>query len=253
MKKYGLFLCILFVILLSSCQPQQVTIVVTATPEPTTQPISTATPTIEPTPTPDGQIFRDDFTTELQPGWEWFNENSNTWDITQQGWLRITSEDQCLISNHYQNNLLMRDAPVNGNFKIDTQVEADTTSNFQQASIFIYEDDGNYFTINRGYCDICPPKGDAIFSDYMYKDKADYFNGRVTDADLVYLRLAVNRDRKEIIAYYATEPDKWVQLRKIPLNITINKIGLGTANCDGGSYSDSLVALFDYFVVSALE
>jgi hypothetical protein len=41
----------------------------TATEEPTVTPAPTYTPTIEPTATPIGQVFRDDFTGSLQPGW----------------------------------------------------------------------------------------------------------------------------------------------------------------------------------------
>ena len=253
MKKIGLVFVFLSFIMLVSCQAKEEVIIITATPEPTLAPTSTSVPTLEPTPTPLGQIFRDDFNQELQPGWEWFNENSNLWKITQQGWLQIRGEDESLLNDHFQNNLLMQNAPVEGNFKIDVLVDANTVSNFQQASIFIYEDDGNYFSINRGYCDVCKTRGNGIYSDYMYKNKMISFNGRAINVNKVYLRIVVNRDKNELIAYYAIEPDKWNQLRKIPLKINISKVGLGVSNCESGGNSDNLLALYDYFEISVLE
>lgn len=261
MKKFALFFSALLAFCtLIACQPREQIIVVTSTPEPTTTPEPTAipsptlTPTSEPTPTPLGQIFHDEFNQMLQPGWMWINENSKNWGISEQGWLRIKSEDLCLLNEHFQNNLLMRSAPVEGNFKIDTLVNANTSGNFQQASIYIFEDEANYFSINRGYCDLCPPKGDGIYSDYMYKNKWSFpFNGRSIEIDKVYLRIVVNRDKKELITYYAIEPDEWIQLRKAPLVFTINQVGLGSSNCEQGENSDNLVALFDYFEISAVD
>lgn len=260
MKKFALIFSVMLVSsVLIACQAKEQIVVVTATPEPTTTPEPTAipsptlTPTPEPTPTPLGQIFHDDFNQTLQPGWMWLNENSKNWGIIEQGWLRIKSEDLCLLNEHFQNNLLMLSAPVEGNFEIVTLVDANTTGNFQQASIYIFEDEGNYFSINRGYCDLCPTKGNGIFSDYMYKNKWPSFNGRSIDTDKVYLRIVVNRDKKEMITYYAVEPDKWIQLRKVPLVIAINQVGLGSSNCDQGENSENLVTLFDYFEISALD
>ena len=210
-------------------------------------------PTIEPTPTPFGQIFRDDFTESLQPRWIWLNENLKNWDFTEQGWLRIKSEDLCLYDDSYQNNLLMRNPPADEKFIIEAHIIANAASNFQQAGIYLFEDEDNFFSVLRGYCDICPFKGKGIGSDYKINSKRTNFNGRAINIDDVYLRIAVNYNKKEIIAYYATELDQWIQLRKIPITFNINQVGLGASNCDPDESYNNLVALFDYFEISILE
>ncbi len=243
-----------------SCQAEEPIVEATATTEPTAAveptviPSPTFTPTTEPTATPIGQVFRDDFTESLQPGWIWLNENPANWEITEEGWFRIESEDLALLGDHYQNNLLMINVPADINFRVDAHVNAATTSNFQQASIFLFEDEDNYFSVNRGYCDLCSPKGSGIYSDYMFKGEMSFsFKGRAIDTDDVYLRITVNRETKTLIAYYAVEPDQWIQLRRIPLLYDINLVGLGSANSDNGTFDDNLIALFDYFEISILE
>ena len=247
-----------FMFVLASCQTEQQVIVVTATPEPTDIPTATEppapTPTTAPTlePTPEGQIFYDGFDGELKPDWEVVNENSLKWAFSD-GWLKIVAEDNCLLHEPFQRNMFLLYAPEES-FVIETLVKADADTNFQQASIYVMEDDSNYFTINRGYCQPCSPKGAGLYSDYSYKSEMSGFNGRVYKDEMVYLRIAVNRDRKEIIAYYSEDGEKWTQLRKIPLVINVNQIGLGASNCDSSvSSDDDLVAEFDYFEVKELE
>ncbi len=189
----------------------------------------------------------------MQPGWNWINENPENWKLTESGWLWMKSDDMCLLNERFQNNLLMRMAPAEGNYRIETYVNANTTANFQQASLYLFEDESNYFSINRGFCDLCPPRGDGIFSDYMYKNKWNSFNGRGISEAKVWLRIDVNRDKKQIIAYYATEEGNWVQLRKVPLSLNISQVGLGTSNCEQFGNEINLLSVFDYFVVSQME
>lgn len=259
MKKMQFIFVLLSFVMLISCQADEKVVVVTATPEPTLAPTKTvvptqtAVPTLEPTPTPQGQIFYDDFNKTLQPEWEMLNENTLKWAFTNDGWLKIVAEDTCLLDEHFQKNMLVQYAPE-GNFMIETLVQADPDTNFQQAAIYVIEDDNNYFSINRGYCQPCAPKGSGLYSDYSYKGEwGSSFGGRAYKDELVYLRIAVNRDKKEIIAFYSSDGEKWTQLRKIPLVINVNQIGLGTSNCDQDNIDDNLVAQFDYFKVSVLE
>jgi len=258
MKKVTLFSIAVLVALVSgACQPAPEPAPPpepTATPKPPATPEPTFTPTIEPTATPVGQIFRDDFETELQPGWVWVNEEPENWDISDKGVLRITADDVCLIGSHFQNNLLFYDAPQGISYQVEAKINVNTTSNFQQASVYLFEDSDNYYSANRGYCDICPPKGDGIFSDYMYHNEMSFsFKGRKIDTGDVYLKIVVDREGKWLINYYATEPGKWIQLRKVPLLINIQQVGLGASNCDNGTYDDTLIAMFDYFVITELE
>lgn len=114
----------------------------------------TETPKPTNTPLPAGVLFRDDFNGELQPGWEWENENPDKWTFTDDGWLQIVGEFNSLISQNQQSNLLWYPLPE-GDFVITVHLKTKPFENFHQAAIFIYEDPENYITLNRGYCDLC--------------------------------------------------------------------------------------------------
>jgi len=258
MKKRIIPLTLLIVLLITACQPASEP-VPTAEPAPTTEPTieptiePTAAPTTEPTATPIGQIFRDDFIAEVQPGWTWMNEMPENHSITSDG-LQITADDICLLGDNFQNNLLMREVPQDVSFWIETKVTADTTSNFQQASLFLYEDAENYYSVNRGYCGICTTQGDGIYSDYMFRGEVNFnFKGVRIDVDEIYLKLVVDREGKWLTNYYATEPGKWVQLRKVPLLINVQQVGIGAGNCDGGQSDENLIAFFEYFLINELD
>ena len=179
--------------------------------------------------------------------WIWINEISENHSLSNKG-LRIISDDLCLLGDKTQTNLLMYNAPQDVSFQIETKVTADTTSNFQQASLFLYEDAENYYSVNRGYCDICSTGGDGIYSDYMYRGEINFnFRGVKAETDELYLKLIVDREGKWLINYYAIEPNKWIQLRKVPLLINVNMVGLGSGNCDNGQYDDNLIAFLRLF------
>jgi pyrimidine-specific ribonucleoside hydrolase len=128
---------------------------------------SQATATLPPAPvsatvpatTPENQIFRDDFEGALQPGWTWENEKPDHWALTPDGWLQILGEDAGLLYGQAQSNLLWRELPE-GNFAITVHLQAAPVVNFQQATIYLYEDLQNYIAINRGFCGPCLPGGD---------------------------------------------------------------------------------------------
>jgi hypothetical protein len=121
------------------------------TPAPTATFTLGPTATVVPTATPENQLFRDDFNGLLQPGWTWENENPNRWNLTSDGWLEILGEDAALLYGQAQSNLLWRELPES-DFAITVHLNAVPVANFQQATIYLYEDTQNYVAINRGYC-----------------------------------------------------------------------------------------------------
>jgi len=223
-------------------------------PEPTDPPPPTAEPTAEPTATPIGQIFRDDFVAELLPGWVWINEIPDRHSISNKG-LRIIADDTCLLGDNYQSNLLMYPAPDGISFEVETKITADTSLNFQQAALYLFEDTQNYYSVNRGHCTPCVGvAGNGIFSDYMYRDEINFtFRGQAIDTDTIYLKIEVNREDNWLINYYATEPGEWIQLRKVPILINIQQVGIGAANCEQEPSDEDLLAFFDYFEIRELQ
>ncbi len=180
----------------------------TETPVPTETPAPTETPKPTNTPLPEGVLFRDDFEGELQPDWEWENENSDKWTVTDDGWLQIIGEHDDLLYTNQQNNLLWHPLPT-GDFVITVHLKTKPFDNFQQTAIFIYEDADNYVTINRGYCDLCQTGGGGFYMDYKIAGQIGNYNV-ATDAEDGYLRLESKDD--VISGYYATSPEQWERL-----------------------------------------
>ncbi|MFZ5821534.1 MAG: hypothetical protein ACOYYJ_16680 [Chloroflexota bacterium] len=79
------------------------------------------TPPLEPTATPEGLIFRDDFTGAPRPEWQQQNENPGLWQVTGDGWLQIAAEDDSLLINDAQTNTFLVDLPE-GDFEISAHL-----------------------------------------------------------------------------------------------------------------------------------
>lgn len=226
------------------------------TPLPTQTPLPTETPlpTQTPTPKPAGLLFIDEFDQKLGDGWIWQNEVPEKWSITDDGWLEIIAEDSALLGEGLQSNLLIREIPQVNQFEINTHLVADTTTDFQQATLFLIEDSDNFLAINRGYCSPCPTKGDGIYTDYQYDGKNGSYKAVKIDVDDVYLRIQFDRTEKYLTAFYAVEPGRWIQLRKIPIDLNYQMVGIGAANIDvQGNKDEDLVARFDYFEMWDLQ
>ncbi len=220
--------------LMPTLQPSQ-------TPLPTTQPTASATATN----TPVGQIFRDDFSGSLQPGWTWINEVPDRWTFTPEGWLQIIGQDPSLIRD-FQNNLLCRRAP-SGDYEISVHLFADPKENFQQATLYLYQDGENYVAINRGYCGPCLTGGSGIFLEYKLSGSVGTYKTSTADPE-VYLRLL--KQDNNIIGYYALDQGVWHRLGTIGDYIEDAEICLGVSNVDLVGIDADLVGLFDYIEIS---
>ena len=215
-------------------------------PEPTAEPSPEPTPTIEPTATPDNQLFRDDFTGELQPGWTWENENPEKWTFTDDGWLQIIGEDGFRLdgNENNQSNMLWRAVPE-GNFVVTVHIETKPDTNFQQTAIWLYEDGENFIVINRGFCEPCG--GNGVYMDYRIQGNIGNYKFLTEETDL-YLRLESNED--VISGYYAFQPDEWERLGRFGNFFTFKQVGLGVSNVDPFGADSDVVGRYDYFEIT---
>lgn len=227
--------------------PTNTQLLPSATPEPTaTEVLPTATATIEPSPTPEGQIFRDDFSGSLSPEWSVKDELKDKWVITDDGFLQIIGENNLLITSGNQNNLFCVALPE-GDFAASTYLSTSLNSNFQQAALYIYEDADNFVTINRGYCDLggCETGGNGFYMDY--KVNGVWGGYRVaTSSDSVGLKL--ERVETVLAGYYSTVPGEWQRLGRFGDLFTLKEVCLGAGN--GADVNSDIVAQFDYFEIS---
>jgi regulation of enolase protein 1 (concanavalin A-like superfamily) len=247
-----LFVLVLSSLIFSACQPAttavpavpNATVVLpTSTPLPTNTSLPTETPKPTVTSLPEGVLFRDDFAGELQPGWEWENENPDKWTFTDDGWLQIIGEHDSLLGESRQNNLLWYSLP-SGDFVVTAHLKTKPFENFQQATIYIYEDPENYVAINRGYCDLCSTGGGGFYMEYKISGQWGSYNA-ATEAEDVYLKLESSDNT--ISGYYATKPEQWIRLGRFGNFFKFKKVGIGVTNVRAG---DDVVGLFDYFEVS---
>lgn len=258
-QKKVIYMLVISIITLAACAtptsepptdqqaPEPAHISPTSAPEPTVEPSPEPTPTIEASATPENLIFRDDFTGELQPGWTWENENPDLWKITDDGWLQIIGEDMSLLSDEYQSNMLWRELP-SGDFIISIHLRAQPIANFQQATLYIYEDPDNYVALNRGYCDICIDNGSAFYMEYKIYGGFGSYN-KPTDETDVYIRLA--READVITGYYAFEPEQWERIGRYGGSyFEFKRVGIGVSNVDPFGADADLVGLFDYFEIT---
>jgi hypothetical protein len=191
-------------------------------------------------------LFRDDFAGTLQPGWAWENENPSRWSITQDGWLQIIGEDASLLHNGIQSNLLCREAPT-GEFQIRVHLSADPIENFQQVTLYLYQDGNNYVAMNRGYCGPCETGGSGMFMEYKFAGSWGAYNVKTEDTD-VLLRL-VNQG-KTVTGYYSFEPGgEWHRFGRVGKYLEHAKVCLGVSNVDSAGINADLIGRFDYIEI----
>ncbi len=220
-------------------------------PTPTLEP----TPVPSPTPLPEGTLFRDDFEGSLQPGWTWLNEDPERWSYTGDGWLQIIGSNPSFFQEGDQIglvNFLTRDLPE-GEFMITAHIKADPNEDFQQATIFIYQDRSNYIALNTGFCSMCPTGGAGFYME-TFIDNNPFGNAyhipRDPEDKDVYLRLV--NEGGSITGYYATSPGEWQRAGAFGDYFDFNLVGLSATNSRPWEGND-IIALFDYFEISIPE
>lgn len=258
-SKYSIVFLVLFSFIFSACQaapteaslptneptkiPPSSTPLPSDTPIPSETPLPTETPIPTNTPLPAGVLFRDDFEGVFQPGWEWENEKPDHWKFSGDGWLQIDGERNSLLTDQVQNNLLWYPLPA-GDFAIVAHIKASPTMDFQQVTLYLYEDPSNYVAVNRGFCSFCVAGGGAFFMEYKTSGNVGAYNF-VTDADDFYLK--ITSVGNNISGYFALALDEWVRIGQFGNYFEFMKVGIGVSSVGA---ADELVGLIDFFEIS---
>ena len=199
------------------------------------------------TPTP---LFRDDFDSALQPGWEWINENPSNWSLsTLPGSLQINVISGYLI-HHNISNLLLRPAPE-GNFQIETHLLFSPVSSEQFAGLILYDSKTDFIQAGLAYCNpVYGCIGKGIYMDiymngvlHIPRDPANYASNEM------YLRLI--RQGSTISLLGSVDELVWFSIKNYETNMRVDKIGIVTGQNLDEYYSPS--ATFEYFEVSSLN
>ncbi|HNH79958.1 MAG TPA: hypothetical protein PLD33_15050 [Anaerolineales bacterium] len=206
------------------------------------------TATFEVLPTASSTLFRDDFEGTLGNGWEWTHENSEQWNLTDNGWLEIMVS-YGIINNSNMDNLLLRQAPA-GNFELETKLIFAPMEAPQMAGLLIYENNANYVELVHGACLTQPCLGDTFYFDQMTRGSfiEENFATPVFGTGAIHLRLRFEGD--SFTAYASENGTKWKLIGTHSRKIQPLYIGLFA----GGSFDRAaqIPAQFDYFIVNAL-
>ncbi len=218
-----------------------------APPEPTA---TEALPT--PTRLPKGVLFRDDFEGVLQPGWTWINEDPSRWSFVENGWMEIVGEDMSFFmdGSFGMSNFLTRDIPE-GEFAITAHIQADPDESFEQATIYIFENQDNYIALNIGYCGICSTNGPGFFME-TFIDHNPFGNAYQIkrDAEVTDVMLKLVNEGGSLTGYYALPGEDWQKAGAFGHFFNFNSVGLGATNSNADGVEDDIVARFDYFEIS---
>ena len=198
-------------------------------------------------PVNDPNYFRDDFTSTLADDWQWVNEDSENWSLSEvPGALQI-NVDGGQVSDETIRNLLLRAAPA-GNFQIETKVTFKPKSDFQIAGLIVYESPPNIIQAGHAFCDlpdVCV--GEGLYVDYYNNGNfvTPNFAAAYTNSD-VYLRLVRQGDTYTFQS--SSNGSEWI-LRGGTVS-TMNPLQIGLVA--GQNSVDLIPALFDYFEVRSL-
>jgi len=190
----------------------------------------------------------DGFNGALADGWNWVNENSERWSLTEApGFLRIYTSPSATGDV----NLLLRDVAP-GDFAIETHLLFEPNANFQLAGLVIWQDQENFLQFGRAFCDIegqCA--GNGIYFDYFAGGELQ--NGNFAIAvdvpNEAYLRL--ERRGEMVRALFSYEGITWFEIGThwIAPDFQANGVGLTSAQDVFEPYEPA-PADFDYFGLS---
>lgn len=188
--------------------------------------------------------WTDDFSsTSLESRWSWIREDPTRWSLSARpGFLRLTTQRN--FSNI--NNLLVQNMPV-GDYELETRVLFAPSENYQIAGLLVYQDDSNFLTLGRAFCDTPPPQcvNNGIYFDRIEGGVFSNYAMTIPVSGEAYLKLI--RQGKVYTGYVSTDGINWTMVGAHTVTITPTKIGLKASNQIQGTTEIS--ADFDFFTL----
>lgn len=210
----------------------------------------TPIPSSTPAPTDIAQnktrVFRDEFDGNLQPGWEWINENPETWSLfTEPGTLQIKSEPGYINLNN-EKNFIIRDIP-SGDFFLETSLNFSPDEADQFAGLVLYSTANDFIQTGLGYCSPsvgCIGRG--LYID-IYKSGNLELPRKIVNftEDIAFLQIYKVNNLIKILA--SPNGSVWYRIVDIDLGFAPAKAGLFTGQNNSGV---AIPATFGYFDIS---
>jgi hypothetical protein len=183
---------------------------------------------------------RDDFNGTLQAGWSWLGGDPAARSLA------LVPGELAMVGDWTGGwELLFRD-PVTSDFEIETLLVFLPFANFQFAGLSVDQDDSNWISFGRAFCDVGPPDcgGDGIYLDNVVNGSLpeNAFVALPPSTDYVYLRL-----RHETGLYtgsYSLDGSNWTTVGSVNRVLVEPTVGIGTGQ---SQYAPAPLALFDWF------
>jgi beta-xylosidase len=187
-----------------------------------------------------GEFFDDFNDPVINKRWFWVREKTSQWSLKERpGFLSIVADNGDLFGgfNNNRNMLLLKaDSP---DFQVDTKLVIRPISDFHQAGIVVYSDDGNYAKLVRIYS-----RGDKIelLTETGGYGQSNPLQGYYTNSN-VYLRLV--KKGNKYAGFYSENGTDFLPVGTASLNLGVElKVGLIAFNTNASS---SVTAYFDFF------
>jgi len=149
------------------------------------------------------ELFADDFTNGLKPGWTWIREDKSAWRTTNEGLeIRIQRGNMWGPENSGK-NVLVRELPKSEQpLEISVTVEHRPTEQYEQADLVAYYDDSHQVKIGEELVD-----GKlSIVMGREEKDRARTIAIIPLEKNRVELKLRI--DGRQVSAFYRPEGEK---------------------------------------------
>ena len=190
-------------------------------------------------------IFRDDFNGQLNPAWEWENEDPSRYKVNEDGWLEIMGGGESILAGGRQTNLLWITLPKDDS-EISIHLKSQPLFDFQRAGLLLYKDSEHYISLSHGYCMQCVLGGDGIFLEYNLNGSQGRYTATANAVDL-YLMLV--SEQGTVRAFYAIESGQWQHLASLENNIHFKHVSLTVTNDSEWDNGYDIVGMFDYFEI----
>jgi hypothetical protein len=186
---------------------------------------------------------------ELKPDWTIYRPDDSKWSLTANpGQLRIETlqGDSHEISNNIK-NVFLKNAPV-GDFVITTKVSAPVGRNFQQAGLYLWQNEDNYVKFAHVW-DTVGGSGKTLETAYELNGRYMKPGNMAAHPGLDTVHLQVRKEGNVYTTFF-WDGAAWKQAADpVTAELTDLKIGLYAISALDGS---PIPADFDYFSVGAI-
>jgi regulation of enolase protein 1 (concanavalin A-like superfamily) len=187
---------------------------------------------------------------ELNGAWSVFKADNSKWSLTRKpGFLSLdTSAGDTFQGTNNLPNIFLKDAPA-GDFVITTKVEAPVRKNYQQAGLFLWQNEDNYVKLGHVW-DTDGSTGKSL--ETAYEKNAAYVKATNMAShpgfDTSYLQI---RKVGNVVSTFYWDGGVW-KAAADPMTVSLSNLKIGFYGLSSGDKT-SIQANFDYFSVGPVE